>query len=318
MTLKMVVRFGFLIIVILGFVSVPILMKQKDVKLSHIEANPPALPFSHAELQELSKDGLKKRLEEIHSRAGVKSVEITPEVLERFQAAINDDTLQREWDELMAVPGRHSSKEWFIALEEFHRKAQAKQVDYPNQARQTQRNIEKLKADIQKTESIITETIEKSAEADRQIAEAIARYEARLAGSTDEASGVPLSPDIPRQIAPIEQLGKSDVDPDFPVEVKQWMDPVVSWNEALKKEYPDSKSREAFSQKLSSEVSRQDFRERQMVLQKEYAAFLQTKLKGVPKEKREQVIAATREFLLKDWDSDFVDAVIEQLQSDEK
>ena len=71
MTLKMVVRFGFLIIVILGFVSVPILMKQKDVKLSHIEANPPALPFSHAELQELSKDGLKKRLEEIHSRAGV-------------------------------------------------------------------------------------------------------------------------------------------------------------------------------------------------------------------------------------------------------
>ena len=51
---------------------------------------------------------------------------------------------------------------------------------------------------------------------------------------------------------------------------------------------------------------------------KEYAALLQTQLKGVPKHKLEQAIATVRKSLSKDWDKDFVDAVISQVQQDKE
>ena len=93
------------------------------------------------------------------------------------------------------------------------------------------------------------------------------------------------------------------------------------WHEELVKDfpdifaYPDAKAREAFSQKLPTEGSRQYFRERQSALHKEYAALLQPQLEGVPKEKREQVIATVRDSLLEKWDRDFADAVINRLEN---
>ncbi len=139
-----------------------------------------------------------------------------------------------------------------------------------------------------------------------------------------EASGVPTLSDDP--IPPVESRESVSVtpvvDPDLPIEVKQLMEQVGSWNEALIKDfpdifaYPDTKSREAFSQKLPSEGSRQYFRERQTALHKEYAKLLASQLKRVPKEEREQAIATSRQLLLQKWDADFAEAVIRQLQQE--
>lgn len=139
-----------------------------------------------------------------------------------------------------------------------------------------------------------------------------------------EASGVPTLSDAP--IPPVESRESVSVppvvDPDLPIEVKQLMEQVGSWNEALIKDfpdifaYPDAKSRDALSQKLPSEGSRQYFRERQSALHKEYATLLASQLKGLSKQKREQAIAAARQSLLQKWDEDFADAVIRQLQQE--
>ena len=97
-------------------------------------------------------------------------------------------------------------------------------------------------------------------------------------------------------------------------------DQISRWHEELVKDfpdifaYPDAKSREAFSQKLPTEGSRQYFRERQSALHKEYAALLQPQLKDVPKEKREQAIATFRHSLLEKWDREFVDAIINEVR----
>lgn len=147
--------------------------------------------------------------------------------------------------------------------------------------------------------------------------------------AASDASGTPLFQGMSRPPVPIEQRsgsvsGLPAADPNLPVEIKQFMEQVGGWNEALIKEYPDifaypdTKSREAFSQKLPSEGARQYFRERQTALHKEYAALLQAQLKGMPKEKREQAIATTRKSLSQKWDTDFADSVIKQLQLDKK
>lgn len=139
-----------------------------------------------------------------------------------------------------------------------------------------------------------------------------------------ESSGLPVLSDAP--IPPVESSKSVSsspvVDPDLPVEVKQLMEQVGSWDKTLIKDfpdifaYPDVKSRDAFSQSLPSEGSRQYFRERQTALHKEYAALLQTQLKGMPKQKREQAISTARESLSRDWDSDFAESVIRQLERD--
>ncbi len=137
-----------------------------------------------------------------------------------------------------------------------------------------------------------------------------------------EASGVStLSDDPIPSVESRESVSVAPVvDPNLPIEVKQLMEQVGSWNEALIKDfldifaYPDAKSRDALSQKLPSEGSRQYFRERQSALHKEYATLLASQLKGLSKQKREQAIGAARQSLLQKWDADFADAVMRQLQ----
>ena len=95
-------------------------------------------------------------------------------------------------------------------------------------------------------------------------------------------------------------------------------DQIDSWEKALRKEYPDifaypdAEKREALSQKFPSEGARQLFRDRQTALHKEYVVLLESQLKGVPKEKRDQAISTFRESLSQKWDRDFADAVIDQ------
>ncbi len=123
---------------------------------------------------------------------------------------------------------------------------------------------------------------------------------------------------------PSVELSEVDVVPESnrPVDERALPDQMGSWHKELIKTYPDIfaypdvKSREAFSQKLPSEGSRQYFRERQTALHKEYAKLLASQLKRVPKEEREQAIATSRQLLLQKWDADFAEAVIRQLQQE--
>ena len=141
---------------------------------------------------------------------------------------------------------------------------------------------------------------------------------------TPEASDAPPFSDVPRRLVESREGGEVVKPPSLPVPMDEMTlsDQIGGWNEALIKAYPDifaypdAKSREAFSQKLPSEGARQYFRERQTALHKEYAALLQTQLKGVPKEKREQAIVTVRQSLLQKWDADFADAVMRQLQQE--
>lgn len=146
----------------------------------------------------------------------------------------------------------------------------------------------------------------------------LSEYESSEASEVSDFSDTPILPvELQDSVSVVVNL-------DLPIEVNQLIEQVDGWNETLIKSYPDifaypdAKSREAFSQKLPSEGSRQYFKERQTALQKEYATLLQTQLKGVSEDKRQQGIATARKSLSRDWDDGFVDAVIDQLKVDDK
>lgn len=134
-------------------------------------------------------------------------------------------------------------------------------------------------------------------------------------------SDVP-SPSIDSHDASIDSSEVSEVpkptDQTDTVNERMLPDQLDSWEKALRKEYPDifaypdADKREALSEKLPSEGERQLYRDRQTALHKEYVRVLESQLKDVPKEKRDQAISTFRESLSRKWDRDFADAVIKQ------
>lgn len=345
MTLKTVVRLGILIIVLLGIGSVPILMRQKDVKPSHKDVEPShkeahqtVLPFSHWQLQRLSDDDVRKRLEEIHSRVGVKPAEITPEMLKKFRAASNDDALEKEWDALMAIPGRHSSKEWFTALDEFHRKAQARQVEYRNQAAESKRSIEETEAAIKETERIIKETREKVAASRRRTAKAIAIYKARLAEekaasrkgaesdnsrNTDTFSDTPEgSLTSPTEVSePTQSDARRESAPETFVR-DTFRNELTQWQGGINSSYADvlqakDLTSEAFDSLYPTESSRKELQARQRQMQADIANRVQRFLSDNTHGSRDEKLSIIREALTENWGADLAKSVLEQLDSGE-
>ena len=98
-------------------------------------------------------------------------------------------------------------------------------------------------------------------------------------------------------------------------------DQLDDWENVLLKEYPDifaypdAEKREDILEKFPSEGSRQLFQDRQMALRKEYVRVLESQLKGIPKDKRDEAISTFRESLSQKWDRDFAESVINQFHS---
>ncbi len=336
MTLKTRIRFSVLVIVLLGMGSILILMGQKDTKTSNGGSHLTALPLSREEPQKGSLDDTRQRLEEVHSRTGVNS-EITPEMLKRFRASRNEATLKKEWDALMEVPGRHSSKEWFAALAEFHRKAQARQVDYRSQAAQSKRDIQETKAAIQKTERIMAETAEMVAESRRRTAEAIARYEARFADPatsqtpsendhTDDSLNTVPSPEPPEgaltsptevSAPPHSEARRDPVSETFIRDT--FLDEMAQWQEGINKSYPDvliaeDLPLEAFNSIFSTEASRMELQARQRQMQADIAHRVQSFLAEDAPGNRDQKLSIIRQTLSATWSEEIADSVIERLK----
>lgn len=137
--------------------------------------------------------------------------------------------------------------------------------------------------------------------------------DAYVTSDTDDLNDVSVSN------RPSRPEGKSETMP-MPVENIPLPKQIETWDTVLNKVYPDifpytdRPSREVFSNELSSETTRQYFRDRQNALQQSYAALLEVQLKDMPQQKREQAIDTARETLSTQWDRDFSDAVINRLQ----
>jgi len=82
--------------------------------------------------------------------------------------------------------------------------------------------------------------------------------------------------------------------------------------------HTDTKSRDAFLQRLTTEDARQFFNDRQSLLQKEYATIIKNRLKGLSKHEQDKLIQDARKSLSNKWDSDFTNSVINQLKLDDK
>ncbi len=90
------------------------------------------------------------------------------------------------------------------------------------------------------------------------------------------------------------------------------------WDETLQESYQDVFNLdESFKQRLPPQA-RQFFTQRRERLQFEYVTRIDDVLRKTPRENRADTLRIVRERLSDNWDSDFVDAVIEQLQLDEK
>ena len=332
MLLKNAIRYSVLILILLGVGFALIRVIQKDVKPSHKEANLTVLPFSHEDLQHLSREDVRKRLEEVHSRIGI-NPEITPERLERFLATRDENSLKKEWDALMDIPGRHSSKEWFTALENFHRKGRAGHLE---QAAQSKRDIENTKAEIEKTKRIMAETAEKVAESRRRTAEAIARYEARLAGNAASQNGSesdntptfsePLEgtfispPEVSESIhstalqesESLQESASETFDPNA------FINALTKWQKDINKSYADvllveGLTSEAFDKFFSTEASRAQFR----VQQQQMYADIARRVQGLLAEdtgNREEKLSIIRQTLSENWSPDIADGVLERLK----
>ena len=323
-----------MILILLGVGFVLIRVIQKDVKpsQSHKEANLTALLFSHEELQHLSREDVRKRLEEVHSRIGI-NPEITPERLERFLTTRDENSLKKEWDALMDIPGRHSSKEWFTALENFHRKGRAGHRD---QAAQSKRDIENMKAEIEKTKRIMAETTEKVAESRRRTAEAIARYKARLARNAASQNGSE-SDNTPTFSDPLEETFISPPEVSEPThstarresealresasetfDRNALINTVTKWQEDINKSYADvlvveDLTSEAFDKFFSTEATRSELQSRRAQMQAEIAQRVQRVLAEDTRD-REEKLAIIRETLSENWSPDLAERVMEQLR----
>ena len=91
----------------------------------------------------------------------------------------------------------------------------------------------------------------------------------------------------------------------------------------LSDKYPDVMIRSYLSDAeyqtlFPTEASRQQLQRRTTALQTEYASGIRKMLSKTPRDRQSQMLEIARQALSKDWDSDFVDAVIEQLQLDQK
>ncbi|MDE0396988.1 MAG: hypothetical protein OXL96_04195 [Candidatus Poribacteria bacterium] len=237
----------------------------------------------------------------------------------------------------MDIPGRHSSKEWFTALENFHRKARARQTGYRDQAAQTQRDIENTKAEIQKTKSIIAETAEKVAESRRRTAEAIARYEARLAGNaasqkgsesdnthtfSDPLEGTFISPPevsepthstARRESESLQETASETFDPNA------FINAVTKWQEDINKSYADvllveNLSREEFEAFFPTDASRAELKNRQQQMQAEITDRVQRSLETEDTGNRAEKLTIIRETLSENWSPTLAEGVLEQLR----
>ena len=90
------------------------------------------------------------------------------------------------------------------------------------------------------------------------------------------------------------------------------------WDDTLQESYQDVFNLdESFKRKLPPQA-RQFFNQRRQRLQFEYVNRIDNVLRETPRENRADTLRIVRERLSENFDKDFADAVIEQLQLDEK
>ncbi len=102
-----------------------------------------------------------------------------------------------------------------------------------------------------------------------------------------------------------------------------WTQQMSTLNTEFYQKYPDVLIRphltdEEYQSFFPTEHTRQELQRRTETLQSEYATRLRSVIKQTPRQRHSDLFQSIRENLTQNWDSDFADAVIEQLQLDEK